>query len=175
LPFCSKCGKDLPDGVDFCAFCGESTRLGSSAPSVPPTTLARPSQRTRNILIAVVLILLVLIAAGSIALRQTQTLGQGEWKTIKTFTGIEGKDTEDFNVPANYWRIVYTINAESEQYASFSFFVYPSGETKSFVASVTFMKSGTDTTYVRVGPGSFWIRVLAANLRSWTIEAQTQQ
>ena len=204
MPFCSKCGKDLPDGVDFCAFCGESTRLGPSVPSVAPTPPARPSQRTRNILIGVVLILVVLIAAGSIAPRQTttqktltvttstveyvtivqtltvqpsftQTLGQGEWKTIKTFTGIEGKDTEDFNVSTNYWRIVYTIKAESEQYASFSFFVYPSGETKSYVASVTFIKSGTDTTYVRAGPGDFWIKVLAANLKSWTIEVQTQQ
>jgi DNA/RNA endonuclease G (NUC1) len=88
---------------------------------------------------------------------------------------MEGKDTEDFTVPTNYWRIVYTTNAENEQYALFSFFVYPSGETKSFVASVTFVKSGTDTTYARAGPGDFWIKVLAANLRTWTIEVQTQQ
>jgi len=73
LPFCFKCGKDLPDGVDFCAFCGESTRLGPSVPSVVPTPPARPSQRTRNILIGVVLILVVLVAAGSIAPRQTTT------------------------------------------------------------------------------------------------------
>ena len=104
-----------------------------------------------------------------------QTLGQGEWKTIETFTGSADRDTEDFNVPTNYWRIVYTIEAENEQYAGFYFFVYPSGETKSYVASVIGFKSGTDTTYVRAGPGDFWIKVLAANLRSWTIEVQIQQ
>jgi hypothetical protein len=38
-----------------------------------------------------------------------------------------------------------------------------------------FIKSGTDTTYVRAGPGDFWISVGAANLKSWTIEVQIQQ
>jgi hypothetical protein len=104
-----------------------------------------------------------------------QTLGQGEWKTIKTFTGSDYRDTEDFNVPTNYWRIVYTTVAKNEQYAGFSVFIFPSGETKSYVAMVNFDKSGTDTTYVRAGPGDFWIKVGAANLKSWTIEIQTQQ
>jgi hypothetical protein len=85
------------------------------------------------------------------------------------------QDTEDFNVPTNYWRIVYTTVAENEQYAGFSAFVYPSGETAGYVAQVTFNKSGTETSYVRAGPGDFWISVLAANLRSWTIEVQIQQ
>lgn len=35
--FCSKCGKELQDGVQFCPFCGNKT--GSSAsPSVPKET-----------------------------------------------------------------------------------------------------------------------------------------
>jgi len=119
-----------------------------------------------------VLVILIVVCIQSIS---TQTLAQGEWKTIKTFQGSGNKDTEDFTVPVNYWRIVYTTNANNEQYASFSIFVYPSGETAKYVAFVTFNKSGTDTSYLRAGPGDFWIHVLAANLNSWTIEVQTQQ
>jgi hypothetical protein len=104
----------------------------------------------------------------------SQTPPQGQWKTIQTFTGQAGKDIQDFNVPTGYWRITYTANAQNSQ-PVFSFFVYPSGETALFVASVTFAKSGTDTTYVHAGPGGFWIHVLAANLSSWTIEVQIQQ
>lgn len=100
---------------------------------------------------------------------------QGEWKTIATFTGSGYGNTEDFTVLTNYWRIVYTIKAENEQYARFYAFVYPSGETRSYVASLDLRKSGTETSYVRAGPGDFWIEVLAANLQSWTIEVQTQQ
>ncbi len=104
-----------------------------------------------------------------------QVAAQGEWKTIKTLTGSANKDTEDFTVPTNYWRIAYTIKAENEQYALFSVFVYPSGETAKYVAFVTLNKSGTDTSYIRAGPGDFWIHVITANLNSWTVEIQTQQ
>ncbi|MGA8905219.1 MAG: hypothetical protein WB661_09455 [Candidatus Bathyarchaeia archaeon] len=110
-------------------------------------------------------------------LSSTQTANQGEWKTISTVTGSASKDTADFTAPTNYWRIVYTIQAQNglEQYASFTIFVYPSSETQSFVASAALFKSGTDTTYIRAGPGDFWIKVIAANLVSWTIEVQVQQ
>ena len=126
-------------------------------------------------------LLSVLIITIIVAAQSTQIQAAGEWKTIKTFTGsaptgkraIDQK-TEDFTVPTNYWRTVYTIKAQNEQYASFSAYIYPSGETVKNVAKVDFYKSGTDTSYVRAGPGDFWISVLAANLSSWTIEIQTQ-
>lgn len=118
-----------------------------------------------------VLILMIILGAQSTS---TQILAQSEWKTTKTLTGSASKDTEDFTVPTNYWRIVYTITTDS-QFPVFSIFVYPSGETKNFVAFMDLRKPGTDTSYVRAGPGDFWIHVAAANLKSWTIEVQTQQ
>jgi hypothetical protein len=98
-----------------------------------------------------------------------------EWVTIRIFTGSGDLDTEDFNVPTGYWRIVYTTQALDERFAVFSAYIYPSGEITRYITHVDFDKSGTDTGYVRAGPGSFWIRVLAANLSSWTIQVQTQQ
>jgi len=55
-------------------------------------------------------------------------------------TGSADKRTEDFTVPTNYWRIVYTIKAQNEQYGGFYAYIYPSGETKSYVASVELNK-----------------------------------
>ena len=142
LPSCPKCGKELAAGTEFCVFCGASTKPDFSSPNAPK------SQKGRSIAIAVVLIIIVLTAVGfmvgrnmppqatvtvttsvsdyatttqklTVQASSTQTTGQGEWKTIKTFTGSADKSTEDFNVPTNSWRIVYATKAESEQYAAF--------------------------------------------------------
>ena len=126
-----------------------------------------------------VLIITIIVAVQATS---TQIQAAGEWKTMKTFTGSAptgkvalGQKTENFTVPINYWRIVCTIKAQDEQYASFHALVYPSGETARYVSSVDLRQSGTNTTYVRAGPGDFHVKVSAANLNSWTIEVQTQQ
>jgi hypothetical protein len=98
-----------------------------------------------------------------------------EWVTIRTFTGSGNLDTEDFTVATGYWRIIYTTQASNEQFAGFSAYVYPSGETTYYITHADLDKSGTGTSYVRADPGNFWIKVLAANLYSWTIQIQTQQ
>ena len=104
-----------------------------------------------------------------------QTVAQGEWKTIATLAGSGDKDTEDFNVPTNYWRIVYTISQEySGGYTYFRAYIHRSGEAGDSVASVELGKSGTETSYIREGPGDFWIKVVSGNVDSWTIEVQIQ-
>jgi hypothetical protein len=119
-----------------------------------------------------VIIVMILVIAQSIS---TQTLAQGGWKTVKTLIGSGDRDSEDFMVPTNYWRIMYTVVAQTEQYAGFSVYVYSAGMATGYVANVNFDKSGTEASYVNAGPGDFWIHVRAANLRSWMIEVQIQQ
>ena len=67
-----------------------------------------------RLLSALIVVIIVSLQASS-----TPTLAQGEWKTIKTLSGSGNKDTEDFTVPTNYWRIVYTVTAQYVEYASF--------------------------------------------------------
>ncbi len=181
MPYCPECGKSVSPNTKFCEHCG--TLITSS------TSLPMPKKSSRNLIATVIIVALVLGGFASLALYQQHveeerfmTMFQtsrsaqvaGQWRMIKTFTGSADKDTEDFNVPTSYWRIVYTVVPQNEQ-SIFAFFVYPSGKTQGFVASVSFVKSGTDTSYIRAGPGGFWIKVLAANLSSWTIEVQIQQ
>jgi hypothetical protein len=113
--------------------------------------------------------------ASNLQMGPTTSQAVGQWKTIRTFTGSANKDTEDFTVQANYWRIVYTAQAPSEPMV-FSAFIYPSGETAAYAAFVTLKKPGTtETSYIRAGPGDFWIKIIAGNVNSWTIDVQIQQ
>ena len=179
-----QCGNELPADVKFCPNCGAPTtpRQITSAPTSQTESNPKESSHVERNIIAVALILMIcVVVAFSIARQpvstpQSQSTSQPlQWATIATFSGSASKDSEDFNVPTSYWRVVYTVNAENEQYGAFHVLVYPSGETVSYVASVNLNGSGTDTSYIRADPGGFWFKVLAANLVSWTIEVQIQK
>lgn len=182
------------EGTRFCTKCGAGLEA-QSAPVPGPSLEAIPSQpvkpwhTNRSIIAIVILVILIGITATSImrvsevptqqsqtSPTAAQTSGAGQWKTIETFAGSSDKDTEDFNVPTNYWRLAYTITAQPyQQFVGFSAVIYPGGKISGSVASVNLDKSGTDTGYVRAGPGSFWISIVAVNLSSWTIEVQIQE
>lgn len=95
-----------------------------------------------------------------------------EWKSITTFTGKGDKTTAPFYIASNKWRINWEVKAEVEAYAGFHFFVYPEGETAMYVESISHDGSGKDTTYIYKGPGNFYIKVSAANLKSWTLSIE---
>lgn len=93
-----------------------------------------------------------------------------EWKEIKTFSGSSDKTTEPFEVSSNRWRINW--EADAGEMGIFGFFVYPEGETVSYVESVSHDGGGSDTTYIYEGSGSYYLKVLAANLSSWAISVE---
>lgn len=70
------------------------------------------------------------------------------------------------------WR--YTADYQFPQYAGFGFFVYPEGETARYVDSMglVYGESKSDTEYVHEGPGSFYLKVLSANLIQWSITVE---
>jgi hypothetical protein len=94
---------------------------------------------------------------------------QEEWVTVETFTGQGDKTTAPFQISGSKWRISWTVEAAEPEYAIFSFFAYPEGETVMYVESVSHDGIGSDTTYVYQGNDSFYIKVIAANVSSWTI------
>lgn len=98
-------------------------------------------------------------------------LTKGEWNTIITFTGSTYKTTELFHIPSETWRINWTYTTGSS--AVFSFFVYPEGETMSFVESLSAMGSSkSDVTYIYEGQDNFYVKLLAANIDPWTLTVQ---
>jgi hypothetical protein len=69
------------------------------------------------------------------------------WREIKRFSGSSDMTTEPFTVPTATWRIKWSYG--TSQYAHFSFFVYPLGETVKYVESILPTgPSGNGTTYI---------------------------
>lgn len=98
-------------------------------------------------------------------------LTKGEWNTIMTFTGSAYKTTELFHIPSETWRINWTYTGGS--LAVFGFYVYPEGETVSYVESLSAMGSSkSDVTYIYEGQDNFYIELLAANIDPWTLTVQ---
>jgi len=62
LPYCSRCGTEVPVGVRFCTNCGASTT--APLPTAPPLQ-AKPSHAKRNLAIIVILVILVALVAGA--------------------------------------------------------------------------------------------------------------
>jgi hypothetical protein len=69
------------------------------------------------------------------------------------------------------WVINWSFVPDSEypDLAVLGFYVYPRGETAAYVESVA-MPSGTSgSTYSYAGPGDYYVKVISANIESWTI------
>ena len=99
-------------------------------------------------------------------------LTKGEWNKITKFMGATSKTTELFHIPNETWRIIWGYVGESS--AVFSFFVYPEGETESYVESLsTTGANQMDETYIYVGQENFYIKLIAANIDHWSLAVET--
>jgi len=87
-----------------------------------------------------------------------------------TFTGQADKDTSSFHVSGLSFTIAWNTQSDSPEYAGFSIYVYPEGETALYACSADFDGIGSDSTVCHAGPGDFWIAVLTANLSSWRVD-----
>ncbi|OLD02727.1 MAG: hypothetical protein AUJ07_08125 [Crenarchaeota archaeon 13_1_40CM_3_53_5] len=95
------------------------------------------------------------------------------WQTITSFSGSGDKNTSPFQISGTQFRLQWQYTTDIPQYASFSFFVYPEGETARYADSMSQDGlSKSDTEYVYHGPGGFYITVITANLQSWSITVQ---
>jgi hypothetical protein len=86
------------------------------------------------------------------------------------FAGQGYKDTPSFDVVITPFAINWTTQSDSPEYAGFSFYVYPEGETVGSICQASFDGVGSDSTVCHAPAGRYWIKVLAANLSSWSIE-----
>jgi hypothetical protein len=67
------------------------------------------------------------------------------------------------------WRITWTANAEYPEYAVFNLFVYPAGKDNMYLERVSHSGSGDNAVYIYEGMQDYYLKVIAADLHSWTI------
>jgi hypothetical protein len=96
-----------------------------------------------------------------------------EWTTVQTFTGEGNETTPPFHISGTEWRITWAIDAEYPEYAAFDLFIYPEGTHSMFTERISYSGGSTgDTVYVYEGGQDYYVKVIAANLRSWTIRVE---
>jgi hypothetical protein len=91
---------------------------------------------------------------------------------VQTFTGNGIKETQPFTVSSDPWRLRYDFvsSTPDQQDSSFDVSVYKSGNTIP-ESVVTLKKSGSDTTYVNAGPGTYYLSIESANA-TWTVTVE---
>ena len=96
-------------------------------------------------------------------------LTSGNWTRVTTFTGKDNQTTPTFHISGMEWRITWTANAEYPEYAVFNLFVYPAGKDNMYIERVSHSGSGSNAVYIYEGKRDYYLKIIAADYRSWTI------
>lgn len=97
-------------------------------------------------------------------------LDQEGWQTINTFKGQNTFTTQPFEIQGIKWRFTWAIDAIDPAYASFSAFVYSSKPGSLPIQQIASSQGrSNETIYIDSGGQDYYIKVIAANLNSWTI------
>jgi hypothetical protein len=94
----------------------------------------------------------------------------GDWKIIEVFQGNESSSDIAFYVPVDSWRMLYTADTEFDEHAVFEIFLYRDTSFSAPIEKLSYMfksKSGSESSYD--GKGNYYLKVIAANLKAWTI------
>ncbi len=88
-----------------------------------------------------------------------------------TVAGSGSKTSAPFDVTTEEWILEWAYVPESEYLglAIFTFFVYPRGETAVYVESMVYSEGTSGVTYCYAGPGEYYVKVTALNIKSWEI------
>ena len=102
-----------------------------------------------------------------------QTANEAEWSTVQIFTGKESETTPPFHMPGKEWRIFWTADVQSPEYAVFDIFVYSQDEVGVLTKRISYSEGiSGDTVYIYEGSCDYYLKVIAANLSNWTITVE---
>jgi len=136
----------------------------------------KPSLKTKVLIIALTFI--IVFTAVFLVVKWTSPGSQqeqetGSWHFITAFSGTGDKTTDTFKISSSKWRIKWSYTTNYPEYAIFSVFIYPKGETVSYIDFIDASgASKSDISYIYQS-GEFYLKIITANLENWqiTIEA----
>ncbi len=104
----------------------------------------------------------------------TNSTNQGTWHSVANFTGSGDKKTAPFTIQGSKFKVVYSITREETGFGLFYLFVYPEGDSVSYVAHANLNDESQltqkDETYVYEGSGSYYCDIGASNMKNWKVE-----
>lgn len=102
------------------------------------------------------------------------------WQSVTNFSGSGDMTTDRFYVRGKKFRLTWEAASTTEAQGfdidgSFYLFVYPDGETALYAEylSQSIPGSKTGLTYVYEGPGWYYLKLITANLGSWSVAVES--
>jgi hypothetical protein len=101
------------------------------------------------------------------------TANEAGWTTVKSFIGKDSQTTPAFRISGSKWRIIWTVDAQNPQYAVFDILVYQQGNPAMLTKRISYSKGiFGDTAYINEGGRDYYLKIIVANLTSWTITVE---
>ena len=186
---CPRCGAQVAFGARFCSNCQTPLNWPTQQQPPPPQYQQQyqqaepPKKKKTNVWLMGCLGLIVLAAViGGIVLVTSNSSPETPFSTSPpttqtppaTFTpitksGTDSLTTTPFTITTDEWIIDWSYSTSDPDFAVFSFFIYPRGETELYTEVVLFPETTSGSTYSYAGPGEYYIKTNVANIDEWEI------
>lgn len=117
-----------------------------------------------------------LVLALVLALAATPVWAQeGQWNTVKEWSGNGIKHTESFTIAEREWRIEWTASNEVLPGAGIlQVMVHRADDDQLVTLAANKQGAGRDVSYVRAAPGRFYLTINSGNV-DWRVRVQTRR
>ncbi len=95
------------------------------------------------------------------------------WNTVAAFSGADDETSHDFYISGNEWRLTWEIEPEINRDCAFNILVYQANKSAVPVKIVSGSKDKlSDTVNFQEGIRSYYLKIITANLKNWTIQVE---
>jgi hypothetical protein len=119
-----------------------------------------------------IVLILVLVTSAFVVISLSKPVKAANWQQVTVISGSNSQTSSEFMVNGSEWRIRWSFsrNVQYPSLTSFSFFVYPHGETSIYEEYVS-QSSGEENsgTLNLHGTGLHYVQVLVANTPSYSL------
>jgi hypothetical protein len=92
-----------------------------------------------------------------------------EWNTVVSLTGVDDETTSDFFIAGEEWRITWMIETELPQHSVFNIYVYQKDKSTPVEIVTSSIGELTNSINFQEGGNSYYLKIITANLKSWTV------
>lgn len=100
-------------------------------------------------------------------------IDETDWNLVQTFNGKSSRTAPPFHIYGTKWRIRWAIDTEDLKYAVFQLLVYATDKPGILTKRISHSGStSSDTVYIYEDGGNYHLKIIAANVRNWTVTVE---